>query len=35
MVWLIRRLLPGSTFVPESGIYTVTSPLGPAPAGAR
>jgi GNAT superfamily N-acetyltransferase len=37
MVWLIRRLLPGSSLVPESGIYTVTSPLTPVPtaAGAR
>jgi GNAT superfamily N-acetyltransferase len=29
MVWLIRRLLPGSRFTPDSGIYAVESPLSP------
>ncbi len=32
MVWLIRRLLPRAAFVPESGVYTVRSPIGAAPA---
>ncbi len=32
MVWLIRRLLPGATLTPESGVYTVRSPIQPAPA---
>jgi GNAT superfamily N-acetyltransferase len=28
MLALIRRLLPGSTFTPDDGVYAVTSPLG-------
>jgi GNAT superfamily N-acetyltransferase len=32
MVWLIRRLLPGSAFAVDSGVYTVTSPLTRTPA---
>jgi GNAT superfamily N-acetyltransferase len=32
MVWLIRRLLPGSRFVRDAGVYAVESPLAsPAP----
>jgi GNAT superfamily N-acetyltransferase len=29
MVWLIRRLLPGSRLVRDSGVYLVESPLWP------
>ena len=32
MVGLIRRLLPGATFTPDSGVYSVRGPLEPAPA---
>ena len=31
VVGLIRRLLPGSTFTPDAGLYDVVSPLRPAP----
>ena len=34
MVWLIRRLLPRTAFVVDSGVYTVTSPLTRAPVAA-
>jgi GNAT superfamily N-acetyltransferase len=31
MLWLIRQLLPGSRLTPESGVYSVESPLPAAP----
>jgi GNAT superfamily N-acetyltransferase len=35
MVWLIRRLLPGSRLTRDSGIYLVESPLSPDPLHGR
>jgi GNAT superfamily N-acetyltransferase len=32
VVGLVRRLLPGSTFTPDSGVYAVVSPLPRVPA---
>jgi GNAT superfamily N-acetyltransferase len=35
MVWLIRRLLPGSSLTVDSGVYAVVSPLPRPSAGLR